>query len=67
MINPHVLNDLKNVRLQKCGCGTVHLTFGATSINLNQEAFIELATKMANAASEMKKTKKNRKPQLRVL
>jgi hypothetical protein len=36
-------------RIERCTCGTVHLTFGALTLRLNQDAFESLAALLDEA------------------
>ncbi len=51
---PFVMNNTEQFCVRVCGCGVVHLCFGATLINLGPEALIAVTETLREVSSKLR-------------
>ena len=54
----HIMKDTDSFYVRICNCGVVHLCFGATTLNLTQDAVIAVTETLKEITQELELRKK---------
>jgi hypothetical protein len=49
----HIMQDTDSFYVRICGCGVIHLCFGATTLNLTHQAVIAVSETLKEITSEL--------------